>query len=61
MNNQSKIKKRKAEEDPSKRPFDREKDLMGTRPMNKKQKAELLEKSGEWSDRFSSTRGSSFL
>ncbi|KAI8078876.1 uncharacterized protein BX664DRAFT_342934 [Halteromyces radiatus] len=53
--------KRKAEDDPTKRPFDREKDLMGTRKMSKKQKAELLEKSSEWSDRFSSNRGSSFL
>ncbi|KAI8331838.1 hypothetical protein BC941DRAFT_437664 [Chlamydoabsidia padenii] len=61
MNNKNKNKKRKDEDDPSKRPFDREKDLMGTRQMNKKQKAELLEKSNEWSDRFSSTRGSSFL
>ncbi|CAO3601016.1 unnamed protein product [Absidia cylindrospora] len=62
MNKGKKRKTGSAEEDPSKRPFDREKDLMGSKQMSKKQKAELLEKSSEWSDRFSSnTRSGSFL
>ncbi|ORX61381.1 hypothetical protein DM01DRAFT_1380299 [Hesseltinella vesiculosa] len=48
-------------DDPTKRAFDRDKDLAGARPMNKKQKSELLKKSGEWADRFGPGRGSSFL
>lgn len=59
--NKKTSKRKLDEDDPRQRPFDREKDLVSARPMSKKQKAELLEKSNEWSDRFSHSRGSTFL
>ncbi|KAI9300093.1 hypothetical protein BJ944DRAFT_244528 [Cunninghamella echinulata] len=49
--------KRKLEDDPRQRGFDRDKDLVSARPMSKKQKQELLQKSSEWSDRFGHSRG----
>ncbi|KAI8067182.1 hypothetical protein BC940DRAFT_319615 [Gongronella butleri] len=53
-------KRKETRDDPTKRAFDRDLDLAGARPMNKKQKNEFLQKSGEWSQRFGHG-GSSFL
>lgn len=45
-------------EDVTKRAFDREKDLLGSRPMDKKQKKELLRQSNELSKGFGYGRNS---
>ncbi|ORY97231.1 hypothetical protein BCR43DRAFT_513662 [Syncephalastrum racemosum] len=47
-----KLKRKEDEDDPSKRPFDREKDLMAARPMNRKTKQDLLKSSYELGGRF---------
>jgi hypothetical protein len=47
-----KLKRKEDEDDPSKRPFDREKDLMAARPMNRKSKQDLLKSSYELGGRF---------
>lgn len=57
------MKKKRSEpvEDVASRPFDREKDLIAPRPMNRKQKNELLKQSRELGGRFGHGQGSSFL
>ncbi|KAI8994832.1 hypothetical protein BDB01DRAFT_846836 [Pilobolus umbonatus] len=60
IHQQKKHKKGPASEDVTKRPFDREKDLMGGRQMNRKEKKELIKQSGQFSDKFGHGR-SSFL
>lgn len=53
--------KRKEQEDVTSRPFDREKDfLKSSRPMDKRQKKEMMKKVGELGNRFGSG-SSSFL
>ncbi|KAI9032837.1 hypothetical protein CLU79DRAFT_728268 [Phycomyces nitens] len=48
-------------EDVRSRPFDREKDLKGYKPMDKKQKKEFMRQSGILDDRFGSSSRGSFL
>lgn len=53
--------KRKEQEDVTSRPFDREKDFLKTsRPMDKRQKKEMMKRVGELGNRFGSG-SSSFL
>lgn len=53
--------KRKEQEDVTSRPFDREKDfLKSSRPMDKRQKKEMMKRVGELGNRFGSG-SSSFL
>ncbi|KAI8372846.1 uncharacterized protein BYT42DRAFT_578217 [Radiomyces spectabilis] len=49
-----KAKSSKGKEDVSKRPFDREKDLLGSKPMDRRTKNELLKRSTELGSRFGS-------
>ncbi|KAG1294754.1 hypothetical protein G6F66_004927 [Rhizopus arrhizus] len=60
MHQQKKKKSKEPTEDVTKRPFDREKDLLAPRRMNSKQKKEMLKQSNQFGDRFGYGR-SSFL
>lgn len=60
MHQQKKKKSKEPTEDVTKRPFDREKDLLAPRRMNSKQKKEMLKQSSQFGDRFGYGR-SSFL
>lgn len=58
LHQQKKKKSREPKEDVTKRPFDREKDLVAPKMMNSKQKKEMLKQSSQFSDRFGHGRGS---
>ncbi|KAL0088547.1 hypothetical protein J3Q64DRAFT_1726382 [Phycomyces blakesleeanus] len=58
---QKKRKVNREMEDVRNRPFDREKDLKGYKPMDKKQKKEFMRQSGILDDRFGSSSRGSFL
>ncbi|KAI7870856.1 hypothetical protein BDF14DRAFT_1770439 [Spinellus fusiger] len=54
-------KKKRVVEDISRQPFDRERDILGYKPVSKKQKSELLRQSTGLGDRFGNSSRSSFL